>query len=175
MDLILSYKENLNKAFINKYTNIYYQDNKIGNQEDYNEDYDRNCHTTRDMLIKLLECVSCKKIIHENCNKNNHTIDISNFQTIYFEYKGIGHSFCIYKNQILQSFANYHYLKSTNLSMCVHDLCDSIEKNINLFFPEKLINLNNEINLYVKIKYYYTNISRDKIKKNLFNLLDIHE
>lgn len=149
MNTVLQYKEKLNKLFINQHTNINY---------DNNEDWDTNCHVTKKLLIHLLECKICDK-------------NVSNFQTIYFEYKGFGHSCCIYKNKILQSFAKYHYLKSTNLQMSFDELYCSINKHIELFFPEYFINLDKEIKLYVSVVYYYTNIEDDKIINNLKKLL----
>jgi len=151
MNDILLHREKLSKAFINKHTNINY---------DSEEDWDTNCHITRDLLIHLLECVSSDK------NK-------SNFQTIYFEYKGVGHSCCIYENKILQSFEKYHYINSTVLPVPVDELYEAIENYLNLFFPNNFINLNEEIKLYTRIKYYQTNVSEEQVIKNLSKLLDL--
>ena len=149
MNTILQHKEKLNKIFIKKYTNFNYDDK---------EAWDTNCHITKKLLIHLLECVVSEKAM-------------SNFQTIYFEYKGIGHSCCVYKNKILQSFAGHHYLKFTNLQMSFDELYQSIDKHIDLFFPKNFIDLDKEVKLYTSIKYYYTSVDNSRIVNNLNKLL----
>jgi hypothetical protein len=157
MDDILLHKEKLNKIYIKYHTNINYDADNIDNT-DNTEHFDTNCHITKKLLVHLLECKSSEK-------------KLSNFQTIYFEYKNIGHSCCIYKNKILQSFAKYHYLKYTDLSIGVEELFENIDKYIYLFYPDDFLNLDKEDNLYVSIKYYYTDIDEKKIIYNLNKLL----
>jgi hypothetical protein len=152
MNFLLENREKVNKQFVNYHTNLTY--NEL-------EDFDTNCHITKKLLIYLFECKSCEK-------------NISNFCTIYFEYKGIGHSCCIYRNKILQSFANYHYLKCTNLEMGLDELYNSIEEHIDLFYPEYFINLDKEPKLYTSISYYFTDITEEKFINNLKKLLSGH-
>jgi len=146
MELILSNNKIINKAYVNKFTNY-----------TYTNDIDTDCHITKNLLLYLLECKTSQK-------------QISNFQTIYIEYKGFGHSCSIYKNCIYHSFSKYNYLKKQNLNISLSELYFDIKKYIELFFPKDYINLNKNINFYSKIKYYYTNIKEEDIIKNLYKL-----
>ena len=150
MNTLSIHKETINEKYFTKYLN--------GKYEDY-FDLSTDCHITKKILILLFECTTC--------NESD-----SNFQTIYFEYKGIGHSCCIYKNKILQSFSKYNHLYITDLDIGLKELYGNIEKYVYLFYPMEFINLNKEINFHYKIRYYQTNVSEEKLKCNLLKLLN---
>jgi hypothetical protein len=149
MDYIISNNKSLNNIYISKYTN---------NDYNTNSDLDTNCHITKKLLLFLLECVKS--------DKSN-----SNFQTLYIEYKGFGHSCCIYNNFIYQSFEKYYYLQSVKINVSLQEIIKSIDRYIYLFYPKEIIDMNKEDNIYFSVKYYYTNIGETKIINNAINLI----
>lgn len=144
---LIEFRKQINTSYIIKYTN-----------NDIDDKLKTCCYITKKALMHLFECISCKQ-------------EDSNFITIYFEYKNIGHVCCLYNNQIYQSFEAHNYLQITPLHITIKDLLSNIKHHIALFYPIQYVELDKPDNLYVQTRYYFTNACEEQMMSNLNRLI----
>jgi hypothetical protein len=144
---LLEFREQINTSYIIKYTN-----------HDIDDELKTCCYITKKALLHLFECIPCEQ-------------EKSNFITIYFEYKNIGHVCCLYNNQIYQSFEGHNYLQITPLRITIKKLLSNIRQNIALFYPMKYIELDILDDLYVQTRYYFANACEKIVISNINRLI----
>jgi hypothetical protein len=144
---LLEFREQINRSYIVKYTNC-----------DIDDKIKTCCYITKKALMHLFECIPCER-------------DRSNFITVYFEYKNIGHACCLYNNKIYQSFEAHNYLQITPLDITINELLSNIKHYIALFYPIQYIELDAPEDLYIQIRYYFTNVYEEQVISNLNRLI----
>ncbi len=144
---LLEFREQINTSYIIKYTN-----------HDIDDELKTCCYITKKALMYLFECIPCEQ-------------EKSNFITIYFEYKNIGHMCCLYNNQIYQSFEAHNYLQITPLHITIKELLSNIGHYIGLFYPTEYIELDIPNDLYVQTRYYFAHAHEEKVISNINRLI----